>query len=322
MVKSLSICWKIVSRLVLLAVLVLMAGMFWLNAGERSLAFAKPWILKAINQPDAPYTVSVAQATVHWSSVASLGKIRLKQVTFAKRDGNAFAVFPEVYATIDPIGFLPTHHLLHTITIAQPRLNLVRNEERVFELGLEDAPERMAISNLIDFFGSKPAPTSNKPLDFPFRRIIIKDAKLNFNDMVSSTSIVSTDFDFQMRRKGKSYEALMVLPFTVNDAPVKLSAGVRPLHGGGEHVLSVQLSAIPAKLICVFADCGTHMAFDGPVSGTLGLGVAKDFTLQGFHAELSTTKATLLASEYFPRYLSLAKATSSWRGIGASRNST
>lgn len=308
MVKSLSICWKIVSRLVLLTVLVLMAGMFWLNAGERSLAFAKPWILSAINHADAPYSVSIADATVHWSSVASLGKIRLKQVTFAKRDGNAFAVFPEVYATIDPLGFLPGHHLLYTLTVSQPRLNLVRNEDRVFELGLEDSPERMAISNLIDFFDASPATTGSKPLDLPFRRLIIKDAKLNFSDMASGTSIISTDFDFQMRRRGKSYEALMVLPFTVNEIPVKLSAGFRPLAGSDAHVLSMQLVAIPAKLICVFADCGTRMAFDGPVSGSIGLGVGRGFTPGGFHAEFSTTQATLLASEYFAEILRLGKS--------------
>lgn len=308
MVKSLSICWKIVSRLLLGLVLLLMVGIFWLNASERSLGFAKPWILKTINQPNAPYAISIAEVTVHWSSVASLGRIRLKQVTFAKRDGSAFAVFPDVYATIDPIGFLPGHHLLYTLTVSQPRLNLVRNEERVFELGLEDSPERMAISNLIDFFDASPATTGSKPLDLPFRRLIIKDAKLNFSDMASGTSIISTDFDFQMRRRGKSYEALMVLPFTVNEIPVKLSAGFRPLAGSNAHVLSMQLVAIPAKLICVFADCGTRMAFDGPVSGTLALGIGEDFALRGFHAEVATTKASLLASEYFPETLKLGKS--------------
>lgn len=308
MVKSLSICWKIVSRLVLMMVLALMAGMFWLNVGERSLAFAKPWILEAINQPDAPYSLSIADVSVDWSSVASLGKIRLKQVTFAKRDGSAFAVFPEVYATIDPIGFLPGRHLLYTVSLSQPRLNLVRNEGGVFELGLEDAPGRMAISKLVDFFDSAPVSDSNKPIDLPFRRLIIKDAKLNFNDMVSGTSIVSNDVDFQMRRKGKSHEALMLLPFTVNDRPVKVSAGFRPLAGTDNHILSIQLTAIPATLICVFADCGTRMAFDGPVSGTFGLRVGQGFTLHGFHVELSTTNASLLANEYFAETLKLGNS--------------
>lgn len=298
------------SRLALLAVLLLMAGMFWLNAGERSLAFAKPWILDAINQPDAPYTISIADVSIHWSSVASLGKIRLKQVTFAKRDGSAFAVFPDVYATIDPIGFLPGHHLLYTVTVTQPRLNLLRNDERIFELGLEDAPERMAISKLVEFFDAeRSSAADNKTLDLPFRRLVIKDAKLNFSDMISGTSIVSSDFDFQMRRRGKSYEALMALPFAVNDAPVKITAGFRPLTGSNDHVLSVQLTSIPTTLICVFADCGTRMAFDGPVSGSVGLGVGQDLALHGFHAEVFTPRASLRADEYFPETLNLGKSS-------------
>lgn len=295
-------------RLVLISTIALMALAFWLNGGERSLAFAKPWITQAINNPDAPYSISIADVTVDWGNVAMLGKIRLEGVTFAKRDGSAFAVLPEVFATIDPIGFLPSRHLLHTVLVRKPLVHIARNAEGVLKLGIQDAPERMPASTLMDFFVEDNAKKKAKPAGLPFHQFIIEDANLTFNDEISGTNIVSSPFNFQMRRRQGSFEAVMATVFTVDDAPVKLSAGFRMLPSSKDHVLSIQLEAIPTKLICIFSTCGDTMAFDGPLSGTMALGVSKDFSLHGFSANLSTTKATVKALEFFAQPLKLGKS--------------
>src|SRR4051812_21227046 len=105
MVKHLRGFWIVIKRLVLISTIALLCLGFWLHGSVRSLNFAKPWIERAVNIPDAPYAITIGDVTVDWSNVAMLGKLRISNISFAKRDGNVFAQLPEIYATIDPVGF-------------------------------------------------------------------------------------------------------------------------------------------------------------------------------------------------------------------------
>ena len=308
MVKRLRFCWTAVKRLVLISTIVVMALAFWLHAAERTINFAKPWILAAINSPDAPYTISIGAVSVDWRSAAALGKIRISNVSFSKRDGNVFAQLPEIYATIDPIGFMPSRHLLHKVILEEPSLFLARNGQGVLELGIEHAPERMAATELFDFFAGDSMVADMKTPSLPFHDFIIKRASLTFSDDMSGTKIVSTPFDFRLSRRKGSFEAVMAMPFTVDAVPVKLAAGLRVLPNSRDHVLSVQLTDFPTKLVCLFGGCDTGVHLDAAVSGNLALGLAQDFSLHGFKANLSTGKATLTAPTWFAQPLALGKS--------------
>lgn len=308
MVKRLRFCWTAVKRLVLISTMLLMALAFWLHAGERTLNFAKPWILAAINDPDAPYSISIGTVSVDWRSVAALGKIRISTVTFAKRDGNVFAQLPEIYATIDPIGFMPTRHLLHKVILREPSLYLARNGEGVLELGIESAPTRMAAIELVRFLMGNDSAEDMKPPELPFHDFIIERAKLTFSDEMSGTKIISAPFDFRLSRRYHSFEAVMAMPFTVDAVPVKLAAGLRMLPNSQDHVLSVQLTEFPTKLACLFGVCDEGVHVDAAVSGNLAIGLAEDFSVHGFKANLSTRKATFTAPTWFAQTLLLGKS--------------
>lgn len=322
MVKRLRFCWTVVKRLVLIGTLLLMALAFWLHAGERSLNFAKPWIERAINNPSAPYSISIGTVSVDWHNVAALGKLRISNVSFAKRDGSIFAKLPEIYATIDPIGFMPTRHLLHKVILRQPSLYLVRNTDGVLELGIENSPTRMAAAELESFLMGNDTPGDAKPMSLPFHDFIIEHANLTFSDEISGTKIISSPFDFRLSRRRGSFEAVMAMPFTVDAVPVKLSAGLRILPNSDSHVLSVQLNGFPTKLICLFGVCDAGLNLDAAISGNLAVGLARDFSAHGFKASLVTNRATLTAPTWFEQPLALGKSDLTIEGDWAQQTFT
>ena len=272
MVKHLRHFWTVIKRLVLISTIALMALGFWLHGGERSLAFAKPWIERAVNSADAPYVIAIGGVSIDWSNVAMLGKLRITQVSFAKRDGNIFAQMPALYATIDPIGFLPGRRLLHNVILQKPRLFATRNAERLVELGFDDAPSRMPLSDLTAFFiATDNAQSAMKPTSLPFKNLVIEDAVFTFTDENSGTKIVSNAFDFNIRRRHGAYEAAMTMPFTVDEQPVKFSAALRAQPRTDEHVFTIQLSQVPSKLLCLFDTCPDKVALEGPLSGAVAV---------------------------------------------------
>lgn len=305
MVKHLKHFWLVIKRTVLVCTILLLVLGFWLHGGERSLSFAKPWIVKAINNPTAPYVVDIGEVTVDWRNAAELGKLRVRSVNFTKRDGVVFARLPEIYATIDPIGFLPTRHLLHKVTLREPHLFVTRNAEKMVELGMEGADSRLAFTELMNFFGSDTPSIGFSPPSLPFHDFIIDNATLTFTDANSDTKIISTPFDFRLSRHHRSYDAVMSMPFTVDAVPVKISAGLRAVPKAPEHVLVLQLTQIPSRLLCLFDTCPKKVAAEGAVDGTIAAAITDDLAIHNFRANLSTPKALLKAPEWFAEPLKM-----------------
>lgn len=312
MVKPLKIFGHSIKWAVLLSLLAFLGAAIWIHEGERSLGFAKPWILKAVNSDDAPYVISVGDVTLNWTNVASLGKLRIKNVAFAKRDGNTFAQFPEVDATIDPLGFLPDRSLLHRVMLNNPSISAVRSAEGNVEFGFENTTARLPLSALIGFVasaGNGNAKTSNS-FSLPFHDLQITQAKLTFTDEKTQTSIVSDAFNFQLKRRHGTYDAVLSLPFMVDAEPVMLSAGLRALPKMRQHVLALQLKDFPTRLICLFNTCTQGIEVEGSVNGSIAVGIADaDFSVHGFSANISTKKARVTAPEWFSETLKLGASS-------------
>lgn len=309
MVKSLKFFAHSFKWLLLLLVLLVLALGFWLHGGERSLRFAKPWIESTINTKDAPFTIGIGDVVIDWRNVAELGRIKISGVTFARRNGNIFAQLPELYTTIDPIGFLPNRRLLNKVILRQPRLFVTRTIQGITELGIEGAPERLPMADLVGFLEGA---SSDKPLAtpaLPFHDFIIDDAHLTFTDERSETNIVSEAFDVRLTRRHGSYDAVLVLPFTVDAVPVMLSAGLRTLPDTHEHILAVQMRQMPSRLVCLFGTCPKGVEAEGAIDGKIALGIGQDMSAKAFRATLSTTKAKITTPEWFAEPLKLGAST-------------
>ncbi len=294
--------WIALKRLVLIGTMVFLILAFWLHQSERSLAFAKPWILQAVNSDDAPYTITIGDVSVDWTNVALLGKMRLSNVSMAKRDGNLFAQLPEVYATIDPIGFLPTRNLLHKVILRQPRMFATRTKEGAIELGVEGSPARIALATLADFFasnGGKDAKGEATPLSLPMHDFLIDRATFTFTDEASATKIISAPFNFALNRRGRNYQASLSMPFTMDDQHVLVSANYLPQAKGDQHVLALKLSQWPTKLFCLFDNCPAKFSTDGAVDALVKAVIADDFSISDYEGDLVLPKLTLTAPEQF-----------------------
>lgn len=310
--------WVIISLLLCMVVL----GV-WLHNGERSLAFAKPLIVSALNMPNAPYVVTIGTVTVDWSELSLLGKLHIRDVTFAKREGITFAKLPDLYATIDPLGFLPSRRLLHKVILRAPKMAMTRNEQGVIEFGIEGASERMQLPELLAFFGSADTATDSavatksdwlRVPNLPFHNFIIEQGSLKFTDANSGTLIRSTPFDFQLVRHHGAYSAVVSLPFEVDGVPVGLNGTLRSVDGTRDYKMSLTLSQFPLKLLCLFGTCPANVDAKGMVDGAVNAVIADDFSVHAFDLKLATEKAEVTTPQWFAETLKLNKSEFALQG--------
>lgn len=282
----------------------------WLHEGKRSVNFLKPWILRSVNAPEAPYLIDIGEVTVDWTNAAELGKLHIERVTASKRDGSVFAVLPDVYATIDPIGFLPTRRLMHKIILRQPHLSLVRTKEGSIEFGIEGAQARLPLKDVTAFMASSESESAEfKPTALPFHTFMIEKASLTFNDEISGTSILSNPFEFQLKRHGPGFDALVNMPLEVDEKNVRLTAGMRAMTKSNKHVIALSLTHVPGKLLCLFDTCPEGVSLAGPVDGSMAAAIAPDFTVHEFKINIATPKAVLHAPKYFAEPLKLSTSS-------------
>jgi hypothetical protein len=309
LVKHLKLCVKCLKLLVLTAVLVILGVGFWLHSAEHPLGWAKPWIVATLNPKTSPFTVAVGDVSLDWRDMSALGKLRISKMTISKRDGPMFAQLPEMYVTIDPLGFLPGHHLLHRIFLHRPKLFMMRNSTGSIQLGLEDAdtPEPLA-ALFTTVTGDQDANPSGRGA-LPFREFIIDNATLTFTDEASGAKLVSTPVALRLARESGRYDAALSMPFSYEDTQGKVTATLRTAKRGDEDLLNVQVANAPATLFCVFGLCPDRVEASGAVDGIVGLRLAGDGTLLGVRANVSTKQTEITAPDWFEKPLKLGPST-------------
>jgi hypothetical protein len=307
--------------LLLLAVLGFIVLAIWLQGGERSLDFAKPWILRGLNPENAPYSVVIGDVTVDWRNAAELGRLRVANVTLAKRDGSVFAQLPELYVTVDPIGFMPRRRMLHTIILRQPTLFLARTVEGHLELGFEGAPSRMPLHELTSQSAAAGAETQ---LGFaylpslPFQEFLIEGAKLTFTDEAGGHQIVSSPMAFRLARHGRYYDAALAMPLTADEQTVRLSATLLTRRTEQGPVLTLQVRQFPSRMVCMFMPCPEGVNAVGLIDGLFTQQMNPDRSFGTFRGALTTKKLQIKLPELFAEPLKLASsaviASVDWAG--------
>lgn len=310
MVKSLHIFGHSVKWLIITLLGIFAAGSLWLQTGERSLNFAKPWLLAAVNSEQAPYTVAIDKVSIDWRTLSRVGKVHISGVTFNRRDGEVFAQLPELDATVDPLGFLPHRHLLGRVTLSRPHLSLTRKLDGSFEVGIEGAREQMPVAEIIGFLSnSVSTETNTAPSHLPFHLLAVDRAELAFTDEKTGTEIVSDAASFKLEHRRGAYTTELAMPFTVDAVPVTLSASMRTVPGTREQVLVVSTKGLPSRLLCLFDLCEKGIDVDGAVDGYAAIGLNEKLQPAVFHAGMSTAHAKVSALEYFAEPLKLGAST-------------
>jgi len=316
MVKPITKCIKL---LVLFVVLLLLVLVIWLHQGERSLNFAKPWLEPLMNPPNAPYSVAFGDITVHWGDLTKLGQLRISTINVAKRDGNVFAQFPEMYVTLDPLGFLPDRRFFHKMILHSPRLLMSRNASGSVQFGLEGAASALPMTELFSSITSDVPGAVSQSSALPFSEFIIDNAMLAFEDASSATKMVSTPFSLRLARHHGRYTAELAMPFDYEGERGRIDATLDTLRENADHVLNIELTKVPAKLLCVFGLCPDNIEGSGPVNGAVGLRLANDGTPLGVKVHITTKNAVLNAPQLFEKPIKLGESVLIAESDGATR---
>lgn len=324
MVKSLTHCARCLFLLLAVGVVLLAGAMVWLHGSERSLNWAKPWIVSRLNSEDTPYQVDIAEVSIDWRNLTELGHIRIGKVALSKRGGALFAVLPQIEVTIDPIGFLPGRHLLNSVWLKGPKIFLTRDAAGITQLGLEGATGTMPIGDLFRTATAEPKEETTKtaPEPMPFRVFNITNASLRFNDVTSGTALVSESFGMELVHGHNGYRARLAFPFRYEDAQARLDARLSTVRGSTDQLLQIQLTRAPARLLCVFGLCPDKVEGDGPVSGMIGISLLPDATPTAVQVHLETEHAVLNAPELFEKPLALGPSTLTASSTAASHTIT
>ena len=309
MVKHLRIFAKYTKLFVLAVLLVLIWGAVWLQASVHTLNFARGWILDGINSEDAPYSVSFDNVAIDWRNITELGKLRISHVIFTKRDGNLFAQLPEVYATVDPLGFLPHHRTLDKIILRGPHVFLNRSAQGEYQLGLEGGESSMPVRDLTASFEGDTPEQVAKPVRLPFRDFVIEHGSVTFHDEETGTDIASQDFTLALSRHSGRYGASLTLPFSYTDHTGLISAVLRANPGRHDYTLHTGAHGVPSELVCMFAPCPNEVHAQGDLDADMRLILTENGTLTLASARVATENLEITAPAWFEKPLKLGQSS-------------
>jgi hypothetical protein len=293
---------------IVLSVLVI-AATVWLGQGPRSMNWARGWLTSALNPQGAPYSISIGDVYINWQNFTEFGDLHVKNMQVAQADGSIFAVLPDVRITLDPIGFMPHHRVLHGIKVDAPRLFMTRDEQGILRFGLDGVVEKsLPVSEFLAFFASDDTATSNTRGSLPFREFSLQNASLRFTDSASGAKLLGKPFSFRIRRIGDDLSGSLAVPFIYKDKPGSIDASLTTKRIDRQRVLNVLVEQLPAELVCMAANCPANQQFEGNVSGKLTAQLDFAESVKEVALAAHTEKATFTAPNWFPEPMKIKNA--------------
>ena len=297
-------CAKGVKLFILAILLVLIWGAIWVQSSAHSLNFAKPWILSSLNGKDSPYSVTFDEVSIDWRSFTEFGKLHITHVTFSKREGAVFAQLPEIYATVDPLGFLPRRNILNKVILRGPHLFLTHSADGEYQFGFEEAESPMKLSELMGPAGEENTEGRQK-IRLPFRDFVLSDASVNFYDEKSNSRVITKDLDLVIQRRYGRYRGVLTIPFTYEEENGNLTAKLVPNSGRKDYRLEVALTHVQGKLLCSLASCPEDMKAKGLLNADARLGMEPNGDLGAAWAHITTKDFLFTAPKWFEKPLKL-----------------
>ncbi len=292
----------------LLLLIVLLAGIFaaiWLRQGPKSLDWAKPYILNSLNSADATYRIDTGSMVIDWRDLSKLGLVRVQKVRVTGNDGAVFASLPELYVSLDPLGFLPQRRLLNTIIVQEPKFFLTRDKDKNLRLGLQGNDQSMTPMAQLS---GEPKKSMGWNGRLPFRHLMIERMSFVISDEATQKRLVATDASIELRRRFGYYTGYVDLPFTYGKQKGSVRSTIRSVERG-KHLIETTLDAVPTDYACMLAACPGGLDLSGMVGGEVTLAFDDRLKAYGGHAALTTDKLTVTAPEWFPEPLEMRSSS-------------
>ena len=310
MVKRLHTTKKAIKLILLGIVLFFVWGAIWLQSSVHSLSFAKPWILSSVNQPNAPYTLGFDDITIDWRHITELGKLHISNITLTNQEGQIFAQFADIGATIDFLNLFTGRTLLNTVYLSDAKINITRNPDKELFIGIEGAETTMALKDLAATFAtSKKDETASAKIRLPFKRLRLDNAKLVFHDGILEKEIVGEPVQFNIDRKHGNYTAKLVMPYSYgDDGKGLLNVEIKPDAGQNDYIMETVLAQFPSEFVCSFAPCPEKMGLKGKISGAMRVGLMADGSIVNATAKLGTHKIAFTSPDMFAKPINLTNS--------------
>jgi|GEM_PF-5744528 len=302
-------------KLLLVTLLLLLVSlMMFMASGPKQIPWLKPVIEKALSGKNSLYRVTIADAVIDWRSLERLGSIRLTRVEWESLDGQVFATLPEIDATLSLPHMLVGRAALRSVTLNEPRLFLVRDEQGEIKLGLEEDRAVLTLKQLMaPMLADDDDDRDTKMVRLPFKRFAIENAYMQMKDVASGGTLVSSPFTIRVGRDYSGAYAAISMPFVLEDEKSRKSTS-HYIDGSaqwtritGESIAHLQFDKVPGYLACMFTSCDPVKKVDGEFSGKVDLGFGKNFKLKDADITMNTTNSIIDAPEYFAEPLDIKK---------------
>ncbi len=280
----------------------------WLKQDVRRLAVAKPWLLEALNPPDAPYKIDFTDVVIDWRQLSRFGKLTVNGMVVTLLDGTVFATMPEVQIAIDPFGFLPHHRALNTIIVQSPQIYMSRTTEGAIRLGLDNVGQSLPLNDLIGFFSGDGNGKQTTNTALPFRAFALENASLTLVDETGGGQFSSRNFTLRLAKQRFNHlSGIINMPFVYNNRPGRAHATLTTSLTGRDRLLNLAMTQFPLELVCQFGACTPEINGSGLISGKARLTLGRDNNPKEGTATLRVEAGTLIATKFFPEPLKLSQ---------------
>ncbi|MBN8543240.1 MAG: AsmA-like C-terminal domain-containing protein [Alphaproteobacteria bacterium] len=309
--------------LVTLLILIVGGAVILTAGGPKHISWLKPTIERALQVKGSPYKVSIGDVVIDWRSLNRFGAIRLTRVEWQSLDGQVFATLPEMDATLRLPNLLIGDVSLGSVTVYNPKLFLVRDEQGEIKLGLQEDSAILTIQQLLapmmaEDEQAEEDDDSAASIRLPFKRFAIENAYMQMKDMKSGSKLISSPFSLRVGRDDDGIYGAMSMPFvrkdTSKNATTHYVAGTAQWsRETKESIASLSFEQMPADMICMFTSCGPVSDVKGKVSGSIKLGFNKKHVLENADITMNTARTILTMPEWFPKPLDIREGLISAR---------
>ena len=260
----------------------------------------------------APYKVRIGEAVIDWRSLSRFGAIRLIDVEWQSLDGQLFASLPEMDATLQLPNLLIGEVSLGSVTIYNPKLFLVRDEQGELKLGLEENSAVLSVQQLLASIPmiSNQDKNTKTAIHLPFKHFAIENAYMQMTDINTGGKIISSPFSLRIGRDDKGIYGAMSMPFLRKDISKSttthyVEGTVQWTHETKESLAHLNFEHVPVDTICMITSCDLVREMKGEVSGTIALKFNKKRILENSDITLKITHALFDIPKWFPQPLDI-----------------
>lgn len=271
--------------MVVLLIALIIGCYAWLRSGPISNEELTKMLADALSAPDGSYSATVEAASLNWQDISELGTVRVERVVLRDADGNIFANFPRLRATLNPLAWVIGGQKISELAMLRPQLYVQKNLNGEWALGFGgDAGQGVPLAGILTPFSGDEHAKSG-PGVRGFDRLMIYGAQLYISDEQAGTVLSSTAADIRAVRSGRSLEVQLRAPFTYNKMTTTIAAAAVVDNNGESIAADVRLNRAPLSLVCKFMQCpegtGASGSFTGRIAPAFMQGALSELKVQG-----------------------------------------